>query len=82
MTATGLVTRLAPATARGDALGAYAALSSLGGGVGSALGGWAATAHGYLFAFGAAAALVAVGAALVALAPGSRPSPLGAAAEE
>ncbi|NHN49056.1 MFS transporter [Halostella sp. JP-L12] len=82
VTAAGLVTRLAPATARGDALGAYAALSSLGGGVGSALGGWAATAHGYVFTFGAAAALVAVGAVLVALAPGTATSPLGSPTED
>ncbi|WP_121821641.1 MFS transporter [Halostella salina] len=70
VTATGLVTRLAPPSARGEALGTYAALSSFGGGVGSALGGWIASSAGYVVAFGAAAGLIAVGAALVVLVPG------------
>ncbi|MCO8267158.1 MFS transporter, partial [Haloferax sp. AB510] len=44
-------------------LGAYTALSSLGGGVGSALGGFVADAAGYVAAFGLAG--VVVGCALV-----------------
>ncbi|WP_135822448.1 MFS transporter [Halostella litorea] len=67
VTSTGVVTRLAPSEARGEALGAYAALSNFGGGVGSALGGWIAASAGYVAAFGVAAGLIAVGAALVAL---------------
>ncbi|RDZ45766.1 MFS transporter [Haloferax sp. Atlit-19N] len=63
VTATGMVTRLAPDRIRGEALGAYTALSSLGGGVGSALGGFVADAAGYVAAFGLAG--VVVGCALV-----------------
>ncbi|TVT96003.1 MFS transporter, partial [Haloferax volcanii] len=63
VTATGLVTRLAPDRIRGEALGAYTALSSLGGGVGSVLGGLVADAAGYVAAFGLAG--VVVGCALV-----------------
>lgn len=76
VTAATLVTRLAPASIRGEALGVYTALSSVAGGVGSVLGGWLA-GTGYPLAFGVAGGLVAVGAAVVLvvrrLAP--RPSP-------
>ena len=64
VTATGMVTRLAPVTRRGDALGAYAAVGSLGGGVGSALGGWLATVFGFTYAFVVAAVVVLLGAGL------------------
>ncbi|TKX73835.1 MFS transporter [Halorubrum sp. GN11_10-6_MGM] len=64
VTAGVVVTRLAPPAIRGEALGAHAALGALAGGVGSVLGGWLA-AVGYVVAFGAAGALVLVGAAVV-----------------
>ncbi|ELZ57200.1 MULTISPECIES: MFS transporter [Halorubrum] len=78
VTAGVVVTRLAPPAIRGEALGAYAALGALAGGIGSVLGGWLA-AIGYGLAFGVAAALVLVGAA-AALAvdrrvDGKRPRP-------
>jgi len=66
VTGTALVTRLAPASARGEALGVHAALVTAAGGVGGLAGGWAAT-YGYGVAFGGAGALVAVGAGMVAL---------------
>lgn len=65
VTATGLVTRLATAPLRGEALGLYSALVALGTGIGSALGGAAATSLGYLPAFALASAFVVVGGALV-----------------
>ncbi len=58
ITATSLVTRLAPPSARGEALGTYTALGGLGGGVGSALGGTVASAAGYLAAFAVAGVMV------------------------
>ncbi|ELY75177.1 major facilitator superfamily protein [Natrinema pallidum DSM 3751] len=61
---TAIVTRLAPAGARGEILGAYVALGAVGGGLGGVLGGWAATA-GYFVAFAVSGALVLVGAGLV-----------------
>ncbi|MEA1930432.1 MAG: MFS transporter [Euryarchaeota archaeon] len=64
VTASTLVTELAPVTIRGEALGMYAALSALAGGVGSLLGGWLA-AGSYLVAFGAAGGLVFGGAVTV-----------------
>ncbi|MFC4359983.1 MFS transporter [Halobium salinum] len=66
VTGTGLVSRLAPADTRGEALGAYTAVGGVGGGVGSALGGVAAEGVGYLGAFVAAALLVLAAAGLVA----------------
>jgi MFS family permease len=66
VTAGTLVTRLAPATIRGEALGMYAALGALAGGVGSVLGGWLA-AMSYGVAFGTAGGLVLIGAAIVLL---------------
>lgn len=65
VTATGLVARLSPAEVRGDALGAYAALAGLGGGVGSFAGGWLAGRAGYVVSFVAAGGLVLLGASLV-----------------
>jgi predicted MFS family arabinose efflux permease len=63
VTAGVLVTRLAPPAIRGEALGAYAALGALAGGIGSVLGGWLA-AVGYGLAFAVAGALVIAGAAV------------------
>ncbi|SFG07339.1 Major Facilitator Superfamily protein [Halopelagius inordinatus] len=65
ITATGLVTSLAPDSVRGEALGAYTALGSLGGGVGSILGGAVADGLGYGAAFGAAAVCVTAAVGLV-----------------
>lgn len=64
VTAGTLVTRLAPMTVRGEALGVYAALGAFAGGVGSVLGGWLA-GTGYLLTFGAAGGLVILGAVVV-----------------
>ncbi|MFB6136077.1 MAG: MFS transporter [Halobacteriaceae archaeon] len=64
VTQTGIVTRLAPVPVRGEALGAFAALVAVASAAGSLLGGWLATLD-YAVAFGVAAALVLVGAALV-----------------
>ncbi|UPV99762.1 MFS transporter [Halorussus gelatinilyticus] len=64
VTGTGLVTRLAPATVRGEALGVHAALVAASGGIGGLLGGWTAD-FGYHVAFAVAGGLVALGAAVV-----------------
>lgn len=64
ITATLLVSRLAPASVRGTALGVYASLAALGGGVGAMLGGSLATS-GYTLAFGTAGLLVGVAALVV-----------------
>lgn len=65
VTAGGLVTRLASDTGRGRALGAYTALSNVGTGIGSALGGLLAVHLSYVAAFGSGAVLVLLGAATV-----------------
>lgn len=65
VTGTALVTRLAPSSIRGEALGVHAALVAAAGGVGGLLGGWTAT-FGYAVAFGVAGGLVAAGAVVVA----------------
>jgi MFS family permease len=64
VTAGTLVTQLAPVTIRGEALGVYAALGALAGGVGSIIGGWLA-ATSYLLAFATAGGLVVAGAVVV-----------------
>ena len=64
VTAGTLVTRLSPIAIRGEALGMYAALGALAGGIGSILGGWLA-AVSYVIAFGAAGGLVLAGAGIV-----------------
>lgn len=64
VTAGTLVTRLAPAGIRGEALGAHAALTALAGGVGSVLGGWLA-ASSYLLGFSVAGGLAVSGAGVV-----------------
>jgi predicted MFS family arabinose efflux permease len=61
VTATGLVSHLASETVRAEALGIYTAIGSLGGGIGSVLGGAIADAVGYLPAFGVAGGCVVVG---------------------
>lgn len=66
VTAATLVTTLTPVVIRGEALGVYGALVAVGGGVGGLLGG-ALASFGYTVAFGIAAALVLVGAGVVAL---------------
>lgn len=64
VTATTLVSRLAPATVRGEALGLYTALSAVAGGFGSLLGGWLG-ARDFTLAFAVAGGLVLVGAGVV-----------------
>lgn len=61
---TAIVTRLAPASIRGEILGVHTALGALAGGVGGVLGGWAAT-FGYVIAFTVAGGLVVLGGLLV-----------------
>lgn len=64
VTAGTLVTRLAPPAIRGEALGMYAALSALAGGVGSVIGGWLA-ARSYPLGFAVAGGFVLLGAAIL-----------------
>jgi MFS family permease len=64
VTAGTLVTRLSPVSIRGEALGTYAALGALAGGIGSVVGGWLA-AVSYVAAFAAAGGLVLLGAGIV-----------------
>jgi MFS family permease len=64
VTAASIVTRLAPPSIRGVALGLYTAVSGLANGVGSVLGGWLG-GQGFLLAFGVAGAFVFLGAVLV-----------------
>jgi len=61
---TAIVSRLSPPAVRGDLLGVHTALGAVAGGVGSVLGGWAASL-GYDVAFALAGGLVLVGALLV-----------------
>ena len=61
-----IVTQLAPASIRGEALGAYSALMAFAGGLGSIAGGWLA-ASSYGLAFAVAGGLVLAGAAVVGL---------------
>ena len=60
-----IVTRLAPASLRGEALGVYTALSTVAGGLGSIAGGALADAAGFVAAFGGAGAVIVAGAAIV-----------------
>jgi MFS family permease len=64
VTATTLVSTVAPASVRGEALGVYVALSAVAGGVGSLLGGWLGGMD-FTLAFGVAGVLVLVGAGVV-----------------
>ncbi|WP_440771367.1 MFS transporter [Natronorubrum sp. DTA28] len=61
-----IVTQLAPAGVRGEALGVYSALMAFAGGLGSLLGGWLA-ASSFGLAFAVAGGLVLSGAGLVGL---------------
>ncbi|MFC6863013.1 MFS transporter [Halomicroarcula sp. GCM10025817] len=65
VTAGTIVTRVAPAAVRGEALGVYAALSTLATGIGSVLGGTLADVAGFGVAFLGAGAAVLAGALLV-----------------
>lgn len=65
VTANSLVARLADASRRGAALGLYTGVSAGAGAVGGLLGGWLATAAGYVWTFAVAAVLVFVGMAVV-----------------
>lgn len=65
VTAGTIVTRIAPGSVRGEALGVYAALSAFAGGMGSIGGGALATSFGFPTAFGAAGAVIFGGAGLV-----------------
>lgn len=66
VTAATLVTTLAPAAIRGEALGVYGALVAVGGGFGGLLGGWLASLN-YVVAFAVAGGLVVLGTAVVVL---------------
>ena len=66
VTAATLVTTLAPAAIRGEALGVYGALVAVGGGIGGFVGGWLA-GFGYVLAFGSAGGLVLLGIGVVRL---------------
>jgi MFS family permease len=65
VTAGTIVTRIAPADVRGEALGMYAALSALAGGIGSIGGGALANRVGFTTAFGVAGVVIVAGAALI-----------------
>lgn len=65
VTAGTIVTRIAPAGIRGEALGVYTALSVLAGGIGSIGGGALANALGFTVAFGAAGLVILAGAGVV-----------------
>ena len=67
VTAGTIVARIAPSALRGEALGVYAALSTLAGGIGSVGGGLLADAVGFTTAFGAAGVAILSGAGLVLL---------------
>lgn len=64
VTAATIVTRLAPEAIRGEALGAYAAVSAIAGALGSLLGGTVA-AVSFLLAYGVSGTFVLLGAVLV-----------------
>ena len=65
VTAGTIVTRLAPPSLRGEALGVYTALSTLAGGIGSIAGGALASAADFVVAFGVAGGVIVAGAAVV-----------------
>lgn len=65
VTAGTIVTRIAPADVRGEALGVYTALSVVAGGIGSIGGGALANAFDFTVAFGVAGAVIFVGAGVV-----------------
>lgn len=65
VTAGTIVTRIAPPSVRGEALGMYAALAAFAGGVGSIGGGALASALGFSVAFGTASVVIFSGAGLI-----------------
>ncbi|WP_277555923.1 MFS transporter [Halobaculum limi] len=65
VTAGTIVTRIAPPSVRGEALGLYAALSTFAGGIGSLGGGALANAFGFVTAFVAAGVVICCGAGVV-----------------
>ncbi|WP_348608676.1 MFS transporter [Halobaculum rarum] len=65
VTAGTIVTRIAPADVRGEALGMYAALSALAGGIGSMGGGALANGVGFTTAFVVAGVVIMAGAGIV-----------------
>lgn len=65
VTAGTIVTRVAPSRLRGEALGVYAAMTVLAGGVGSIAGGALAGPLGFPAAFGLAGVVILAGAGLV-----------------
>jgi MFS family permease len=67
VTATGLITRLAPVDDRAEALGIYTAVIGVGAGLGSIAGGAVATRVGYTATFFIAGVIVLFGAGLVAV---------------
>lgn len=66
VTAATLVTTLAPAIIRGEALGVYGALVAVGGGIGGLVGGWI-TSFGFTVTFGFAGGIVLLGAVVVGI---------------
>jgi predicted MFS family arabinose efflux permease len=60
-----IVTRISPPAVRGEALGLFAALSALAGGIGSIAGGALANLYGFTVAFGAGGVVILLGAGLV-----------------
>jgi MFS family permease len=60
-----IVTRIAPPAVRGEALGLFAALSALAGGIGSIAGGALANVYGFTVAFGIGGVVILLGAGLV-----------------
>ncbi len=77
VTASGLVTKLADASVRGEALGIYTAVVGFATGVGSALGGWLADFVGYELTFVVAAGFVVVGIVGLGVARLSRKTAIG-----
>lgn len=73
VTTTALVTRLAPAAGRAEALGLQTALVGVGTGAGSAVGGAAAGAVGYAATFAVAGGLVFLGLVFLGIAGGDAP---------
>lgn len=65
VTSSGIVSRTASASVRGEALGAFTALAGLGGGIGGVLGGVLARLFGYQVAFASAGLLVLVSLGLL-----------------
>lgn len=65
VTAGTIVTRIAPPSIRGEALGMYAGLSAFAGGIGSITGGALAKSLGFTITFGVAGVVIFIGAGLI-----------------